>query len=213
MFLFDIKKQILVSFFIGFLIMSLIIIFTTKRPAIKDQNDFMDRLSNDILRFHVIANSDSIEDQKIKAEIKNEILKMLQPGLERIDDKMQAKEYLVSQKEKIQEMSKRMLKEKGLDYQVDVLTFVKEEFPIKQYDGIVLPQGEYEALEVVLGRGEGHNWWCIMYPALCFTDETYTVVDTNHNDLKKILPREDYDKLLTNKLEKKVGFKILEIFR
>lgn len=120
-------------------------------------------LSDNILRLHVVANSDSTEDQNIKFEIRDEIIKYIS------EKNFLTKEEITENTENIRAVTEKLLVEKGLEYSCRVL-HDREEFPMKKYLNISLPEGRYECIKVILGEGKGKNWWCVAYPPLCFTE-------------------------------------------
>lgn len=123
-------------------------------------------LTGSIVRIHVIANSNSAYDQNVKLAVRDIILKEANalsgsdsPSLSLVE----------SRKAELENVVNAYLRGQGIDYTCSFLTG-RFYFPAKSYENITLPQGEYDALRVVLGAGEGENWWCVMYPPLCFTD-------------------------------------------
>ena len=112
---------------------------------------------------------------------------------------------------------KETIKDSGYDYDVSInLGYSK--FPTKQYSSVVLPAGEYKALKIVIGKGQGRNWWCVMFPPLCFVDEQNNVIDKETDEkLKSVLTKDEYE-LIVEKDNKKVNdlqikFKIVEVFQ
>lgn len=124
------------------------------------------RLSQDILRLHVVANSDSEEDQAVKLEVRDAILASLQDGLSDVTDVEQAAKYIQTMLPKLTEVANQVLAQAGFDETVRI-SLELEEFPLREYDTFRLPSGLYQALRVVIGEGEGENWWCVVFPELC----------------------------------------------
>ena len=120
------------------------------------------------LRLHVIANSDSDEDQRIKLLVRDAVLECM-GGCEGAATPKEARELLLSKGELLQEAADRVLLEEGADYGASLISG-RFDFPEKTYAGNTYPAGEYEALRIVLGEGEGQNWWCVMFPPLCLID-------------------------------------------
>ena len=120
------------------------------------------------LRIHVRANSDDFADQKVKYEIKDEIVEFLTPIIENCVSKEEAIETIQNSKSAVKQLIDRLLYEKGFNYtsKIDVR---QEEFPTRVYVGTSLPAGVYDAVIVELGKAEGANWWCVVYPPLCFS--------------------------------------------
>lgn len=124
------------------------------------------RLSEDILRLHVVANSDTEEDQAVKLQVRDAILASLRSGLADATDAEQAAEYIQTMIPKLTQVANRVLQQAGFDDTARI-SLEMEEFPLREYDTFSLPSGLYQALRVVIGDGEGHNWWCVVFPELC----------------------------------------------
>lgn len=124
------------------------------------------KLDNGLIRFHVVANSDSAEDQSIKCRVRDAVLQSMQDDLKKISDIAEAEAYLQENIPKIQMVAEKTLKELGFDGAARV-TLCKEAFDIRHYDTFSLPAGVYESLRIVIGEGRGKNWWCVSFPTLC----------------------------------------------
>ena len=123
-------------------------------------------LQNGVLRLHILANSDSDRDQQLKLLVRDELLKqseMLFSGCNTLDE---MKERAGQQKETIRLIAQSVLEKNGCDDRVTV-QLTEMEFDKREYEEITMPAGAYEALRILIGEGEGHNWWCVMYPPLC----------------------------------------------
>lgn len=123
----------------------------------------------DLIRFHVVANSDSPEDQALKNIVRDEILEEVSPLLARSQSLAESRQLLLELRPTMEEITRRVLAEKGSNYEVRT-TYGEESFPTKSYGSLVLPAGQYEAVQVVIGEGKGANWWCVLFPPLCFVD-------------------------------------------
>ena len=130
-----------------------------------------ERLNEELIRLHVVANSDSEEDQNIKLQVRDAVTASLQRELENVADVEAAKNYLQENLPKIQEIANDTLKAVGFDGEA-VVTLCKEAFDTRYYDTFQLPAGVYESLRIVIGKGEGHNWWCVVFPSLCIPATT-----------------------------------------
>ena len=163
----------------------------------------MNDLNENIIRLHILAQSNSEYDQKIKLEVRNEILKAVKD----IDIK-KSSEFLST----AQNTANRYLNENNISYRAKAIKG-KFHFPQKTYNNITLPSGEYNGIRIVLGEGKGENWWCIMYPPLCVTQSGG--LNTNKNTelkLKDSLSSDTYE-LITNDSKKiKLKFKTVEFF-
>ena len=132
--------------------------------VIRDRS-FLDR---ELVRFHVVANSDSGEDQKIKLQVRNAVLESLQSGMAQVSNVQQAKAYLQENLPKIERIANETLEKAGVDSGA-VVSLCQEWFDIREYDTFTLPAGVYESLRIVIGQGKGHNWWCVAFPELCLS--------------------------------------------
>lgn len=167
-------------------------------------------IANEIIRFHVIANSDSSEDQALKLKVKDTLVQELSPELKTAKDISEAREIIRNNLTKIQDTAAEVIKSEGCDYPVTA-SLESCYFPLKVYDNYTFPPGTYEALRVQIGEAQGHNWWCVMFPPLCFVDETYGIVDDDTDaKLKYLLTEEEYNTLKDQKAPVKVRFKLLE---
>ena len=119
-----------------------------------------------VLRLHVIAASDSKEDQQIKLELRDEILKKGAAVFSQSDTKEEAEEKISASITELENEAKSFLQSKSYPEEVSV-SLDKSFFPTRKYNNFTLPAGTYDALKIVIGKGEGKNWWCIMFPALC----------------------------------------------
>lgn len=133
----------------------------------------------DYLRLHIKANSNLEEDQNIKYEIKLELVKFLAPYFEKAKSKSEALDLVDALKGQIEDISNKILVEKGLNYVASVKT-TNEFFPARTYLGATLESGYYDAVFIELGNGEGDNWWCVMYPPLCFVNKNENIVQINY---------------------------------
>jgi stage II sporulation protein R len=123
-------------------------------------------LSHDVIRMHVVAASDSEEDQQVKLQIRDAVVACLQEGLDGLESVTDAKLFVAQNLEKIEKVSNEVLEKAGFSHKVKV-EFCKEAFEKRVYDTFTLPAGVYEALRITVGEGEGKNWWCVVFPGLC----------------------------------------------
>ena len=135
------------------------------------------RLNEELIRLHVVANSDSAEDQELKLQVRDAVITSLRQALADVQDTEQAKEYLQENLPKLQELANRTLDAAG-SAQRAVVTLCREGFPTRQYDRFSLPAGIYEALRVTIGDGAGKNWWCVVFPSLCVPQTSQGFSDT-----------------------------------
>ena len=136
-----------------------------------------EQLNEELIRLHVVANSDSEEDQNIKLRVRDAVVSSLQSDLENVADVAAAKAYLQENLPKIQNIANETLDAAGFDGEA-IVTLCKETFDTRYYDTFTLPAGVYESLRIVIGEGGGHNWWCVVFPSLCIPATTEGFADT-----------------------------------
>lgn len=179
---------------------------------------YVDAVSNNIadsvFRLHVIANSDSKEDQELKLKVRDELLLYMNIISKDSTSKQEAMQIANEHKEEFTQIAEKVIKENGYNYTVNV-QIGKADFPTKYYGDITLPAGTYDALKVQIGEAKGQNWWCVMFPPLCFVDvSTGIVPDNSKQELKQSLDDEEYDLISkTDNNEISFKFKIVELFQ
>lgn len=130
--------------------------------------------NNDFIRLHVLANSDSPQDQRLKLLVRDSLIKYLEPLIGNEVDKEKVKNIILHNKMNLIKVATETMLRQGLYYPVDIEYGIFE-FPLKSYGELVVPPGEYEAVRVLIGDAKGANWWCVLFPPLCFVDETKVV--------------------------------------
>lgn len=170
------------------------------------------RIAPEILRFHVIANSDSPEDQALKLEVKDLLLEEIRAlaedraetsagttdssTLESVDTRDAMVELITKHRSDLEHTAETYMSERGFDYPAEIRLETCE-FPEKTYGDMTFPAGIYDAVRVVLGDGKGQNFWCVLYPSLCYMDSTYAVVpDASKETLKSLISEDDFQALL-----------------
>lgn len=162
----------------------------------KNDETTSERLADKILRLHVIANSDSEEDQNLKLLVKEELVNYIEANSTNLNDKASYINYINENKEQLKNIALQVMLEQGYGYNVE-LSVENTYFPVKSYGDLTFPCGYYDALCVRIGDASGKNWWCVLYPPLCFVDLTYGVVpEDSKNTLHTIVGDEDYHALL-----------------
>ena len=151
----------------------------------------------DTVRLHILANSDSEEDQELKIKLRDEILEVYGEELSVFESVEEAKETLSEKLSEIKEFSDKKISELGYSYTTEV-TLTREWYDTRDYDEFSLPCGYYTSLRVIIGEGEGQNWWCIMFPPLCLDASVSTQKYTESEEM-----------LISKKY--KVKFKLLEL--
>ncbi|MBC7959904.1 MAG: stage II sporulation protein R [Vallitaleaceae bacterium] len=186
---------------------SLAILYDANTAYTKENDEIMEGLSSSLIRFHVIANSDSAEDQALKVKVKDEVIGAMKELLEDSNSIEESRELIVAQMSEIKQLAESVLAENGSKDSVTI-GIQEQTFPLKEYGDIVLPPGKYEALLIKIGAAQGKNWWCILFPPLCFVDATHGVIDDDSkNALKKVLTADEYTSIIMNK-DQKVNIKV-----
>lgn len=150
-------------------------------------------LAGEVFRFHVIANSDSDQDQALKYQVRDQVIAYMRRSLGEEDVSLEeTKEWAGEHLREIEEVARKALKEAGSSERVKARV-ARVYFPDKRYGEIWFPQGYYEALQIRLGKAGGQNWWCVLYPNLCFTGSVCGVVtEEGRQDLEEALTAEEY---------------------
>lgn len=170
-------------------------------------------IADSVFRLHVIANSDSSVDQALKYKVRDKLLDYMNSLCIDINSKEEAISIAKKHKEEFQNIALKVIQEQGFDYPVNINigTF---EFPTKTYGDISLPAGIYDALRVEIGNANGQNWWCVMFPSLCFIDISSGIVEENSKTLLKDNLSEESYAVISDSSDNviKFKFKILEFF-
>ena len=149
-------------------------------------------LSNSVLRLHVIANSDTVEDQLLKYKVRDNIINYMNSISENITSKEDAFKLVEENKDKFIQIAKHTILDNGFDYDINI-NFSNFYFPTKSYGDITFPAGNYDAIKIEIGEAKGQNWWCVMFPPLCFVDVTSGIVPEESKDIiKDNLSTEEY---------------------
>lgn len=152
-------------------------------------------LVDSMIRLHVIANSNSTADQTLKYQVRDAIINELQRDLANAADPQEAEQRICAEKDYIMNTAEKVIRSHGFSYPVSV-SLEDRYFPTKQYGDLTFPPGTYRALCVEIGKSEGRNWWCVLFPCLCFVDETTAVVPENSKQkLKQHITAEEYNRL------------------
>ena len=169
------------------------------------------RIAPEILRFHVLANSDSTEDQNLKLKVRTMLLNTIYEEMGENASLEETKKYVRSHKDRLEKKAETYMKTLGYDYPAH-MELATTYFPTKTYGDMVFPCGNYEAVRVKIGEGKGRNWWCVLYPPLCFVDSSYAVVpDTSKEILRESLDPSDYLKLNKDNTKIHVKLKLAEL--
>lgn len=169
-------------------------ILTTAFTIRKDR--MIRQLSKEVFRFHVLANSDSEEDQSLKMQVKEAVISYMQSELQGAASVDETKGWAREHLSEIASRAQQVVSSEAYDYTVKA-SLVRDSFPEKTYGDVTLPSGVYDALRIEIGEAKGHNWWCVLYPSLCFADAVHGVVsEEGKEDLQKVLDEDTYDMVL-----------------
>lgn len=161
-----------------------------------EETKMQQHIAREVLRLHVVANSDSEDDQELKLKVKETVVTYLRGVMGDADSVEEAREEIKKRLPEIEEIAEEKMQTEGYDYEAEA-TLGECYFPVKEYGDLTFPAGDYEALRVNLGESAGKNWWCVMYPTLCFVDSTYQVVpEESKEKLKENLTEEEFNSLL-----------------
>lgn len=192
---------------------ALLIVFSVWMLSYTYAEDVNAGLSQNLVRLHVIANSDSSADQALKLKVRDAVIEYMKDKLAPSQDINQTKKIINENLSNIENISREVIKENNSDYSVKA-SMGNYAFPTKTYGDIALPAGEYQALRVVIGKGVGANWWCVLFPPLCFIDATHGAIpDSVKQKLKTSLSDDEYKLITTSDdddIPVKIRFKIVE---
>lgn len=173
-------------------------------------------IADGVVRFHVLANSDTAADQNLKLDVRDAVLASFGEKLEGCSSKGESMALLAAYKEEIRQTAAAEIARQGYDYPVSV-SLVREDFPEKTYGNLVFPAGVYDAVRIEIGKAKGHNWWCVLYPQMCYVDAAWgEPTDEGRERLQENLTPEEYAVVSaaeqTNKAPK-IKLKIVEIWQ
>lgn len=187
-------------FFLAMSSMCFLLAFLLSMAFLQNQDETLaSHIAPEVIRFHVLANSDSKEDQALKLEVKEMLLQTMYDALGASVSRDETAAYIRTHKALLEKQAETFMEERGFSYEAR-LELTEDYFPTKTYGDVVFPSGNYQACRITLGEGEGKNWWCVLYPPLCFIDSTYAVVPDQSKDmLKTVLPEEDFSSLMADR--------------
>ena len=178
------------------IIATLITGFAVWRVQLTAQAKTQEHLAQEVLRFHILANSDSEEDQALKMDVKEQVLAYLKAAMPEGLNVDETKEWMRRHTDELEETARQTILAQN-----------------KTYGDVTFPAGNYEALRIEIGAAKGHNWWCVLYPNLCFTDATNAVVpEEGKEELKSVLTEDEYSQV-TAQSDFKIKWYFLERFK
>lgn len=155
-------KKIIIALCLGLLVTTGLTIYS---EALQED------VAQNVLRLHVLANSDSREDQALKLSVRDRLLEESRALFIDCTTPKESRTVFLKEKERLEKAAKDEIQKNGYTYPV-TLSLEKTYFPTRYYENIALPAGEYDAVRVEIGKAAGQNWWCVMFPPLCFVDES-----------------------------------------
>ena len=173
------KKWIAIA---GLFVVTFVLMFFYARQM--RQNRMQKDIAKEILRLHVVANSDSKKDQALKMEVKEAVVTYLRGVMQDAESVDEARIQIQKRLPEIEAVAKEKMQQKGYSYDADA-TLSSCYFPVKTYGDMIFPAGEYEALKVNLGKSAGKNWWCVVFPSLCLsavTEESLQTAGLSHQE-------------------------------
>lgn len=195
-----------------YLLISLLLLIYILIYSFSYANNISNDLSDSVFRLHVIANSDSDEDQNLKYIVRDELISYMNKLCINISSKEEAISIANNHINNFYNIARETIIKNGYNYNVKI-SIGNFPFPTKNYGDISLPAGYYDALKVEIGEAKGQNWWCVMFPSLCFVDVSNGIVpDASKEDLQSTLLDEEYNLISSETTEYKIKFKIVEFF-
>ena len=203
------KNQKLKSF-IGLALLLFLYVFISAQSYVTAVST---NLSDAVFRLHVIANSDTDEDQALKLKVRDSLLEYMNEICSNCSTKAEAISIAIEHKDEFQKIAEQTITDNSYNYPVKI-NIDNFYFPTKNYGDISLPAGMYDALRVEIGEAKGQNWWCVMFPSLCFIDISSGVLDDEAKEnLEENLEEEAYTIISdTKKSDVKFKFKLIEFF-
>lgn len=195
-----------------YFIITLLLFIYTLIYSISYANNIVSDLSDSVFRLHVIANSDSNKDQNLKYLVRDKLISYMNNLCSNISSKEEAISVANEHIDNFYTIAKEVIIDNGFDYDVKI-SIGNFPFPTKNYGDISLPAGYYDALKVEIGEAKGQNWWCVMFPSLCFVDVSNGIVPEESKEaLQSTLLDEEYKLISSQDTEYKFKFKIVELF-
>ena len=202
--------EFLKRFFIVIILFSLFVFIS----ALSYVNAVSEDISNSVFRLHVIANSDSEDDQSLKYKVRDKVIEYMNEIAKDCTSKAEVINLAYKYQDKFKQIAENVIRQNGYDYDVNI-KIGNFEFPTKYYGDISLPAGYYDALRIEIGEAKGQNWWCVMFPPLCFVDVTSGIVhEKNKKIMQDNLGDEEYRLISDNEsTDIKFKFSIVEFFK
>ena len=201
------KKLIFISVIFGAVVSVIAGTMASRSFAKRVQNE----LAENVIRLHVVANSDSKNDQELKLKVRDEVIAYLESELEGCKDKQQSLEVIGGCLDEIESVAENAAAKEGFHYDIDA-SLSREVFPLREYGDVRMPTGDYDALKISIGDAKGHNWWCVVYPPLCFIDIAEGEIKDENG--KVLAVGDDADVLIkSGEIVPEFKFKIVELWQ
>ena len=157
----------------------------------KKQERIGEKLEPMVLRFHILAESDEEQDQRLKLQVRDRLLEEIKGWLAGAEDKEEIIQTLSPHMAEIQQLAEETLRGQGCDLPV-CAELTDCWFPVRQYGALMMPAGRYETLRIRIGSANGQNWWCMLYPSLCLVDETFEIQEEEAELLREVLTEDEF---------------------
>lgn len=180
---------------LSLLLAALVTWFFLWRSGTAAQQKLQEHLAQEVLRFHILANSDSEEDQALKIMVRDQVLDYLEAEMPGTSNAQETARWIRRHVEELEEVSRETAAEQGYEYPVNAAVTTCW-FPDRTYGDLTFPAGNYEALRIEIGDAQGHNWWCVLYPGLCFLDAANAVIpEEGKQKLQNVLTEDEYSQI------------------
>lgn len=156
-------------------------------------------ISANLVRLHVIAASDEQAEQELKLQVRDAVLQYLEPKLRDVKSAAHAREIIAAELEGIGQAAAAVSQGRSV-----TVSLGEERYPTREYSAFTLPAGRYESLRVILGQGQGHNWWCVVFPPLCLSA-------AESEEVRQVMSQEDYA-LITGEEDYEIRFRLVELW-
>lgn len=207
---YEIEKRVKTAAVIfSIIVASFVTSFVMYKERANARTAMQQNLAQEVLRFHVLANSDNEEDQALKMKVKESVLDYIEQEMPEEESLEETSEWIRKHTDELEEVAETVVIEEGYAYTVSAAVTTCW-FPEKTYGDLTFPQGNYKALRIEIGEAKGQNWWCVLYPGLCFSDAVNAVVpEEGKEKIRAVLSEEEYSYLDAGK-DFKIGFYFLE---
>ena len=197
-----------------FLLAAVFVTFLEKEVRVMAAAYYQEDIGRRLIRLHILANSDDEADQQLKLQVKEDIVNYAEPLFAKSESIEETRSIIAENMDNFKKIAEQRIESEGFNYGVNV-SCEKRYFPVKTYGQLTLPKGEYEALVVEIGEAKGKNWWCVLFPPLCFVDATYGYVPKDSKEyMEDNMTQQEYAAIMDSEDESvEVRFKIVDAFK